>query len=404
MILMRETTPIAILRLTVAAGASTPSTRNSTRVSPSSGLTWMSDAPCCTTSPGLDNTIEPGSPTSRTPPPPPEGVARDRSRTTLARPKTPHMRVRSRESAMDAVAEAQRALREGDGDAHVACAERALGRFPEDAGVRLEYASALLARDPDLAASEALRAVGLDAVPDAARLTRAAGLLFSLGETAAARWCVEQAATAGPTNVVIVNQLAALRGQIAAREQDYSSAEHFLRVAHEADPSNPFFACDLARVILVSKDHDARLQDALDVIDRTLTLAPDHSYATLEGRKILEQLRAQIRSVLDEPSRDQPSPGTPPRHVDPRLDPRPGDPRASSERGLAAAAASVQPRAAADAVVQAQKLQANGKAKRYLSFTQRAVSKFPNDAAIRLEHATALAPNSPANAIGRPGK
>ena len=46
MILMRETTPTAILRLTVAAGASTPSTRNSTRVSPSSGLTWMSEAPC----------------------------------------------------------------------------------------------------------------------------------------------------------------------------------------------------------------------------------------------------------------------------------------------------------------------------------------------------------------------
>ena len=34
------------MRLTVAAGASTPSTRNSTRVSPSSGLTWMSEAPC----------------------------------------------------------------------------------------------------------------------------------------------------------------------------------------------------------------------------------------------------------------------------------------------------------------------------------------------------------------------
>ena len=46
MILMRDTTPIAILRLTVAAGASTPSTRNSTFVSPSSGLMWMSDAPC----------------------------------------------------------------------------------------------------------------------------------------------------------------------------------------------------------------------------------------------------------------------------------------------------------------------------------------------------------------------
>ena len=46
MILMRETTEAVILRLTVAAGVSTPSTRYITRVSPSSGLMWMSEAPC----------------------------------------------------------------------------------------------------------------------------------------------------------------------------------------------------------------------------------------------------------------------------------------------------------------------------------------------------------------------
>ena len=48
MILMRETTPVASLRFTVAAGNSTPSTRKSTRTSVSSGLMWMSEAPCCT--------------------------------------------------------------------------------------------------------------------------------------------------------------------------------------------------------------------------------------------------------------------------------------------------------------------------------------------------------------------
>ena len=46
MILMRETTEADIFRLTVAAGVSTPSTRYMTRVSPSSGLMWMSEAPC----------------------------------------------------------------------------------------------------------------------------------------------------------------------------------------------------------------------------------------------------------------------------------------------------------------------------------------------------------------------
>ena len=48
MILIRDTTPIDIFFLIDAAGISTPSTRNRTRVSPSSGLMWMSDAPCCT--------------------------------------------------------------------------------------------------------------------------------------------------------------------------------------------------------------------------------------------------------------------------------------------------------------------------------------------------------------------
>ena len=48
MILIRDTTPGTIRRLIVAAGVSTPSTRNSTFASPSSGLTWMSEAPCCT--------------------------------------------------------------------------------------------------------------------------------------------------------------------------------------------------------------------------------------------------------------------------------------------------------------------------------------------------------------------
>ena len=156
------------------------------------------------------------------------------------------MRLRNREAAKDAVAVAQRVLREGDPAAYLACTERAVARFPDDAGVRLEYASALLVVNPERAAREALQAVGLDRTPDAVRLTRAALLLLSLGETDAARLCAERAAAAGTTNVVVVNQIAAVRGEIAAREQDYGSAEKYLRIAHEADPSNPLFARDLA--------------------------------------------------------------------------------------------------------------------------------------------------------------
>jgi tetratricopeptide (TPR) repeat protein len=307
------------------------------------------------------------------------------------------MRFRNRESATDAVAEAQQALREGDGNAYLACTERAVTRFPDDSGVRLEYATALLDSDPGRAGSEALRAVGLERAPEAARLTRAAGLLLSLGETEAARSCAEQAANAGPTNVVIVNRIAAVRGEIAARERDYGSAEHYLRVAHEADPSNPFFALDLARVILASNDHRPRHQDAVEVIDRTLTLACDQSLADREGRRLLEQLRGQVHSAGHESDDEEPSADTPPHEDDLRLDPQPRGRLETPEP--AATATSARRRSAADAVVHAQKLHANGQAKQYLAFAERAVSEFPNDAAIRLEHATALAPYSPANAI-----
>jgi len=311
------------------------------------------------------------------------------------------MRLRKRESAADAVAEAQRAWREENRDAHLACVERSVARFPEDAAVRLEYAAALLGRDPERAASEALRAVALDTVPDAARLTRAAGLLLSVDETAAARSCVEQAASTHSTNVVIVNQLAALRGRIAAREQDYESAEHFLAIAHEADPADEFFARDLAAVIIARTDRGVRLHDALAVLDRTLGLASDQSQVRLEGREILEQQRAQIQSVLSELSQGQLPRDTARKRVRPHVGPRPGGRQTASEMRPAATITptNARNRSVADAVVRAQKLLASGKAKQYLSFTGRAVSRFPNDAAIRLEHATALAPYSPENAI-----
>jgi tetratricopeptide (TPR) repeat protein len=309
------------------------------------------------------------------------------------------MRLRNREAAKDAVAVAQRVLREGDPAAYLACTERAVARFPDDAGVRLEYASALLDSNPERAAREALQAVGLDRTPDAVRLTRAALLLLPLGETDAARSCAERAAAAGPTNVVVVNQIAAVRGEIAAREQDYGSAEKYLRIAHEADPSNALFARDLARVILASDDQDHRATDAMAIIDRTLTLAPNQSHAEREGRRLLEQLRVQVRSGLTDGPVEPVTRLTTQHDEKPRLDPTPAEQGGSPERRVAAPATSAQSRSAAEALLRAQKLLASGKTKQYRSITERAVAAFPKDAAIRVEYATALAPDSPADAI-----
>ena len=107
-----------------------------------------------------------------------------------------------------------------------------------------------------------------------------------------------------------------------------------------------------------------------------------------------------LRSVQysTNPLRTRRPPGTTPPE-DPNRNTQPGQRGGLSEPGAGAPAMSARRRSAADAVRRAEKLLAQGKARQYLAFTERAVSDFPNDAAVRLEHATALARYSPADAI-----
>ena len=205
------------------------------------------------------------------------------------------MRLGNRESAVTALAEAQRLLTAGTTEGYLTFTERAVTRFPRDPALRLEYAAALCHAGRDEAPAEALRAVGLDEAGDPARLTRAANLLVHLGEVEAARACADRAAQARPTNVVIVNRLAATRGLIAARQGDYESAEAFLRAAHEADPTDAFAARDLALVIARDGADAVRFAEALAVIDRTLTRTPaPQGEADGLARGILRQARERI--------------------------------------------------------------------------------------------------------------
>jgi tetratricopeptide (TPR) repeat protein len=211
------------------------------------------------------------------------------------------MRRRSRESPQDIVAETQRLMRDPSADgkqARLALTERAVATFPEHPLIRLEYASAVSHFDKELAAAEALRAVSLDPLPEAMLLTRAAMLLVSLGEFAATRSCIDRAARTEPTNAVIVNQLCALRRELALAEEDYASWERLLRVAHQADPSNEECAIQLAGAINVNS-HGARLAEALAVIEQTLRVAPSGDSRSAEWRAELEQRRSEFKAVLD---------------------------------------------------------------------------------------------------------
>jgi tetratricopeptide (TPR) repeat protein len=217
------------------------------------------------------------------------------------------MRLRKRESPDDIIAESQRLQRDVSNEARlarVALTENGVARFPEHAGVRLQYASALGQTDKDRAASEALRAVSLDKACDPVLLTLAAILLLHLGEHAAARSCVERAASTEPTNVVIVNQLSVLGREIALAEGDYESWERFLKAAHEADPGHEDYALQLAAVIIATSD-GARLPEALAVIERTLKTEPSGDPGCRESRAELEQQRKLYQALLDDPTGGQ---------------------------------------------------------------------------------------------------
>jgi len=186
----------------------------------------------------------------------------------------------------------------GAQDERLSFTERAVQRFPHDAGVRLEYATALAGAGDDRARGEALQYVALEHADDTRRLARAADLLLELGEVEAARSCVERAISIGPsgwTAVVVINKLNHMRGLIAIKDDDREQAESFLYLAHNGDPGNEFIARDLA-VLLISNPADG-LGRAIAVVDRTLTTAPGTYPGARTARRMLHGVRAHLDTL-----------------------------------------------------------------------------------------------------------
>lgn len=181
-----------------------------------------------------------------------------------------------RQTAAEAVTEAKRLLFEGTQEERLAFTESAVSRFPDHAGVRLEFAYALRVGEDQRARSEALKSIELERSGDTMLLARAADLLFGLGDVQAARECVERARLAQPTNLVVMNKLNHVEGQIALADKDYAEAERLLRRAHDGDPADGFIAWDLA-VVIASREGGSRHAEALAVIDETLLTAPQSS-------------------------------------------------------------------------------------------------------------------------------
>lgn len=178
--------------------------------------------------------------------------------------------VRIRLTRQSVIRRAQRLLADGRDAENLQLLERAVTRFPEDPEIRLLYATALVPFRPGEAPWQAATAIQLD--PDSpSRLTRAASLLFHLGELAPAKSYAARASWLAPDDFKLEAGLSNVVGMIAAVQGDDALAERALREAAESEPQHDVYARDLA-TFLAERNRTA---DAISVIDRAIALARD---------------------------------------------------------------------------------------------------------------------------------
>jgi Flp pilus assembly protein TadD len=162
--------------------------------------------------------------------------------------------------------------------------EEAMRRHPEDAEIRLLYASNLLAIRPEDAAAEAIKAVELDP-GEPIRLVRAASLLVGMKHFDSAREYAKRARKLAKSDFPLMAGLINLEAHLAAVDGREEEAESGFRRAVALDPETEVLALDLAQYL---SRHD-RQAEALEVIDQSLTTA-----------RHTERLR-RLRSVLASP-------------------------------------------------------------------------------------------------------
>jgi hypothetical protein len=180
---------------------------------------------------------------------------------------------------------------------HLAFTAGRVAQLPRDPDLRLDYAFALLAAQPQQAAVEAQKAAALDKKGDPVLLIRAAMVLVATRDLDPARACAERArlrvertGEVSPRRTVIVNMLSHVRGQIALLEHDDDLAEQMLGDAYRADPSDECYALDFAR-LLAMRD---RFDEARGIIDCTLARPAGSSRGAQYFRPKLESLRDNI--------------------------------------------------------------------------------------------------------------
>lgn len=198
-------------------------------------------------------------------------------------------KLRDRKRKKEAAAAADRGLRllaERRHEEAYAFFDEAVHQFPDEPDIRMHYAHSLLPVRPEDAVPEVIKAIELG--PDEPiRLTRAAGILFKMGQIDTARLYATRAKELAPPNFMFMPDLIHLDSHFAALEGKDELAEEGFRLALEEEPSSEIFAVDLAQ-FLAQRDREA---EALEIIDEALmrTKRPEP----------LERLRSELPGESD---------------------------------------------------------------------------------------------------------
>lgn len=165
------------------------------------------------------------------------------------------------------VATLHRLLRSDDAALHVATARQAVGRYPADPEVQIEYATALASAGEARSAADSAWVAANAEGSTTVVLARAASLLVDAGHIEEAEQLIRRIDRSGPQHELLVDEVIHLRGQIAAARGEDASAEGHLRDAVDRDPTDPRFVVSLAEFLVTRGRRDDALA-LLPAIDR----------------------------------------------------------------------------------------------------------------------------------------
>jgi len=163
----------------------------------------------------------------------------------------------------------------------------AVRRFPDNAEIRLLYASVVLPTHPEEGVLEVVKAVELEP-NEPNRLARAADLIYSMGHIELAREYASAARDYGGTNFLFSPELTRLEADLALRDGDKNAAESGYRSAVQLEPHNEALSLSLAKFLA----KQGRRGEAVQELERALRVGTEES--GVQGDE-LARLRDEIR-------------------------------------------------------------------------------------------------------------